>query len=377
MQDFESSPADTYNPTLPRSMDDDASETDRKTERPPQREGLPAHYRMRAERHYVDSITSGSAGVPIRLIPLSQFDQPPAPPATGFDPLIKSIRQHGIIQPLLVRKRVASYEVIAGRRRFAAAAALGFTEVPCVLHQVDDAAAEALAAAENIHLSAGQQGSTRAGVGTETVEAAACIAEDLARLRISLGALRTMPDGFERSVTVDLASAQALRALWLANSTALLAGGKHPTGRRRPLSSILDDVVRLFEPECRLTGLRLDATNLAPPLTLDDGLVTVALTGAVMVTLTLLDGVSQPVVELATRALEGGGVSAEVVQRHVSATPDLAGQFAARTRAAWTPMLFGIGARALEQATAAHAGTSELVVLEDVGTAIQLTFCRV
>jgi ParB/RepB/Spo0J family partition protein len=358
-------------------MDDDAPETDRKAERPPQREGLPAHYRMRAERHYVDSINSGSAGVPIRLIPLSQFDQPPAPPAAGLDPLIKSIRQHGIIQPLLVRKRLASYEVIAGRRRFAAAAALGFTEVPCVLHQVDDGAAAALAAAENIHLTTGEQASMRSAMGTQIVQAVARIAEDLARLRSSLASLRTMPDGFERSVSVDLASAQALRALWLANSTALLAGGRHPAGRRRPLSSILDDVVRQFEPECRLTGLRLDATNLAPPLTLDDALVTVALTGAVMVTLTLLDGVSQPVVELATRALDGGGVSAEVVQRHVSAPPDLAEQFASRTRAAWTPMLFGIGALALEQATAAHGGTSDLMVLEEAGTAIQLTFCRV
>lgn len=377
MQDFESSPADTYSQTPPRSMDDDAPETDRKAERPPQREGLPAHYRMRAERHYVDSINSGSAGVPIRLIPLSQFDQPPAPPAAGLDPLIKSIRQHGIIQPLLVRKRLASYEVIAGRRRFAAAAALGFTEVPCVLHQVDDGAAAALAAAENIHLTTGEQASMRSAMGTQIVQAVARIAEDLARLRSSLASLRTMPDGFERSVSVDLASAQALRALWLANSTALLAGGRHPAGRRRPLSSILDDVVRQFEPECRLTGLRLDATNLAPPLTLDDALVTVALTGAVMVTLTLLDGVSQPVVELATRALDGGGVSAEVVQRHVSAPPDLAEQFASRTRAAWTPMLFGIGALALEQATAAHGGTSDLMVLEEAGTAIQLTFCRV
>jgi hypothetical protein len=130
-------------------------------------------------------------------------------------------------------------------------------------------------------------------------------------------------------------------------------------------------------PRFSTTGLRLDATNLAPPLTLDDALVTVALTGAVMVTLTLLDGVSQPVVELATRALDGGGVSAEVVQRHVSAPPDLAEQFASRTRAAWTPMLFGIGALALEQATAAHGGTSDLMVLEEAGTAIQLTFCRV
>jgi hypothetical protein len=48
---------------------------------------------------------------------------------------------HGIVQPLLVRLRQTLYEVIAGRRRFTAAAPLGLKEAPSVLHQVDDVAA--------------------------------------------------------------------------------------------------------------------------------------------------------------------------------------------------------------------------------------------
>ena len=377
MQDFEPSQTDTYGLTLPGTMDDDApQESEKAGQRPPQREGLPAHYRMRAERHYVDSITSASAGVPIRLIPLSQFDAPAQDPLPALEPLIKSIRLHGIIQPLIVRKRQTSYEVIAGRRRFAAAAALGLTEVPCVLHQVDDAGAAALSAAENIH-AATSQGSLRTAVGAQITEAIGRIADDVARLQMSLGALRAAPDGFERTVTTDLAAAQTSRALWLANTVALLAGGKYRSGKRRLLSAVLDDLIRQFEPECRLTGLRLDVVNAAPPVTIDDAFVSVALTGAVMMTLSLLEQVHHPVIEVTTNGLDGGGIAAQISQRHVSASADVVDRFASRTRSAWTPMVFALGAMALEQATAAHGGAADLVAIDEIGSAVQLTFCRV
>lgn len=376
MQDFESSHADTYDLTIPRSMDDDAPPEAGTTPRAPQREGLPAHYRMRAERHYVDSIASASAGVPIRLIRLDQFEAPRDDVTAGLEPLVKSIRVHGIVQPLLVRKRQTLYEVIAGRRRFAAAAALGLTEVPCVLHQVDDAGAAALRAAENIH-AASAHGSLRAAVGAQIGEAIGRIAEDIARLQTSVHAMRQAPEGFERNVAGDLAAAQAARTLWLANTVALLAGGRYRSGRRRLLPSVLDDVVRQFEPECRLSSLRIDVGNAAPPMTIDDGFVSVALTGAVMLTLPLLEHVSHPVIEISTRALDAGGLAACVLQRQAVVSPDIVERFGSRTRSAWTPMVFALGALALEHATAAHGGAADFRALDEAGSAVQLTFCRV
>ena len=44
--------------------------------------------------------------------------------------LTDSIRQHGVLQPILVRKRGDGYEIVAGERRYQAAKAAGLTEVP-------------------------------------------------------------------------------------------------------------------------------------------------------------------------------------------------------------------------------------------------------
>jgi ParB/RepB/Spo0J family partition protein len=376
VHDFDTSQTDTLDVRVDRT-DDEVVEDDASRElgRPVQREGLPAHYRMRAERHYVDSITSGAGGVPIRLIAVSQFEVPPADAATGLEPLAKSIRVHGIIQPLLVRKRQSRYEVIAGRRRFAAAMSLGLTEVPCVLHQVDDETAKALAQSENIRAAAGAS-SLRATMGGHISEALGRIADDLGQLQNAVDMLRRAPDQFQRSVAADLMSAQASRTSWLAQTAALLAGGKIRQGRRRPLSTIADDVIRQFEAESRLAGLRIELTSDAPAVIVDDRFVAPALTAAIMMTLTLLEQTQQPHVELQLRAIDEGGFAAHVIQKIVPASPDIVERFTSRTRSAWTPMIFALGAMALEHATAAHGGAADLVPLEEIGSSIQLTFCR-
>src|SRR3990167_9330228 len=55
-----------------------------------------------------------------------------------FDDLVISIRQNGILQPLLVRPRGDRYEVIAGNRRLQAARRLGLSEVPCMVRDAND-----------------------------------------------------------------------------------------------------------------------------------------------------------------------------------------------------------------------------------------------
>lgn len=65
--------------------------------------------------------------------------------------LAASIKQQGVLQPLLVREISANqYEIIAGERRWRAAKLAGLTEVPVMLRQVDDETAMAMALVENL-----------------------------------------------------------------------------------------------------------------------------------------------------------------------------------------------------------------------------------
>lgn len=65
--------------------------------------------------------------------------------------LANSIKQQGLLQPILVRKLAdGRYEIIAGERRFRALQLAGLSEVPVVLHQVDDETAMAIALVENL-----------------------------------------------------------------------------------------------------------------------------------------------------------------------------------------------------------------------------------
>ncbi|HXY22009.1 MAG TPA: ParB/RepB/Spo0J family partition protein [Burkholderiaceae bacterium] len=89
-------------------------------------------------------------------LPLAQLRAGKYQPRTRMQPealaeLAQSIRQQGVIQPILVRTLATDqYEIIAGERRFRAAQMAGLTEVPVIVRDVPDEAALALALIENI-----------------------------------------------------------------------------------------------------------------------------------------------------------------------------------------------------------------------------------
>lgn len=64
--------------------------------------------------------------------------------------LTESIRRHGILQPLSVRRVGAYYELIAGERRLRAAIAAGLSEIPCIVMQMTDAESGLTALVENL-----------------------------------------------------------------------------------------------------------------------------------------------------------------------------------------------------------------------------------
>ena len=79
----------------------------------------------------------------------------PVQPRTVFreellQELAQSIRQHGILQPLSVRRVGVSYELITGERRLRAARLAGLTEIPCILMHMDDRESGITAMVENL-----------------------------------------------------------------------------------------------------------------------------------------------------------------------------------------------------------------------------------
>lgn len=79
------------------------------------------------------------AGPVLRMLPLALLDEPDAPARTKMDPaalesLTQSIREEGLIEPLVVRPASAGrFEVIAGHRRLIASRNAGLVEAPCVV----------------------------------------------------------------------------------------------------------------------------------------------------------------------------------------------------------------------------------------------------
>ena len=68
----------------------------------------------------------------------------------ALDELAESIRQHGILQPLSVRRADNGYELIAGERRLRAAQQAGITDIPCIIMRMDDRESGMAAMVENL-----------------------------------------------------------------------------------------------------------------------------------------------------------------------------------------------------------------------------------
>ena len=88
-------------------------------------------------------------------IPLSQLRPNPYQPRRTFDEdaikeLAESIKQHGVIQPIIVRSVVKGYEIIAGERRFRASQLIGNATIPAVVRAFSDQQAMEIALIENL-----------------------------------------------------------------------------------------------------------------------------------------------------------------------------------------------------------------------------------
>ena len=87
---------------------------------------------------YLDDI------IPNRFQPREVFNE------EALKELAASIKEHGIIQPIIVRKLGDKYEIIAGERRYKASVLAGMTKIPAIIRNLDDKEASKVALLENL-----------------------------------------------------------------------------------------------------------------------------------------------------------------------------------------------------------------------------------
>ncbi len=99
--------------------------------------------------------TSVDETAKVLFIPIEDIIPNRAQPRLIFDEqslkeLASSIKEHGIIQPLVLRKKNEKYEIVAGERRYRAAKIAGLTEVPAIITEMSDEKSAEVAIVENI-----------------------------------------------------------------------------------------------------------------------------------------------------------------------------------------------------------------------------------
>lgn len=87
---------------------------------------------------YLDDI------IPNRFQPRQVFDE------KALKELAVSIKEHGVIQPIIVRNIGNKYEIIAGERRYKASALAGLTKIPAIVRNLDDKESSKVALLENL-----------------------------------------------------------------------------------------------------------------------------------------------------------------------------------------------------------------------------------
>jgi hypothetical protein len=240
--------------------------------RPPAREGLPKRFRMRHGRHYVDELLGDTPLRTVREIPISEIEPPPDE-ALNLDPLEDSIRELGILEPLLVARRGLEYRVLAGMRRLRAARTVGLNTVPCLVQDVDEEKAMEL----------------RQAVAGRIVAPAPVDPVAAPRDEPAADPDPALDPGLRRAVLADLGEAEALRAKTLSAAIDILS---RPTIVERASASpaaIVGDAIAAVALEARLRGVRVEMVwpENDAPMSLDAGRCRTALVGLLQSMLSL------------------------------------------------------------------------------------------
>jgi ParB family chromosome partitioning protein len=192
--------------------------------------GLPVRVKMRHTSHFVDELTTRHEAPVGRLLPLSSVQPDPAQPRRevgDLADLVASIREKGVLEPILVRLQPASgergprYTIVAGERRYRAALEAGLYEIPAIELEVSEQEALEITLIENLQrrdLSAFEEaegyralgelhGYTQERIAKAVGKSRSLVAESLALLQIP-PELRELATGLgirTRSVLLEVA----------------------------------------------------------------------------------------------------------------------------------------------------------------------------
>ena len=118
------------------------------------KKGLPERSVMRHDSHYVDELTKRSGRHIGTMLPLALIEPNADQPRTqlgNIEELAASVREKGVLEPILVRQIGShKYQIISGERRFRAATLAGLDEIPAIQLDVDDKEQLEIALIENI-----------------------------------------------------------------------------------------------------------------------------------------------------------------------------------------------------------------------------------
>jgi signal transduction histidine kinase len=283
----------------------------------PQREGLPAGFRMRHDPHYVEELVSRSHANRVQMISTSEIDDPRPGGEHDIQPLVTSVADFGILQPLLVRRLAnGRCELIAGSRRLAAARQAGLERVPCLMHSADDRRAEALANAARRADTGNDRRARTPEAAPSTAKAYAEIGESLDAIGACLRLFRETTRPAPERVALDLIGAEVWRATWLIQALSLLDEDPPVANEPVDLGSVVNRMARALTPGRYHTGaaLEVDVDAADSRARGDAQLLTVAVAGIVMALQAATERVETAVVRVRVREESGDRIRVEAAQ---------------------------------------------------------------
>ncbi|MFN0137047.1 MAG: ParB/RepB/Spo0J family partition protein [Phycisphaerae bacterium] len=239
-----------------------------------------------------ETVSHSPAPGGVQMISIDQIQRNPYQPRTEFDQvaldeLAASIRQSGILQPVLVRRAEGAFQLVAGERRWRAARLAGLQVVPAIVKSLSDSEAMELALVENLQREdlgpleratayqqylntfnvsadalAGKLGESRANVANylRLLKLAPDVQTMLARQALSMGHARALLSINDPQKQLALAKLVQRRNLSvrqveeLAKSADAVAVASAEPAHNRPGDKHIDDVARSFS---KAIGLRV------------------------------------------------------------------------------------------------------------------------
>jgi hypothetical protein len=230
-----------------------------------------------------------------------------------LEPLVRSISQFGVLQPLILRSVDGRFELVAGAHRLAAAMAAGLTEVPCFIVKADDERARELAEAvavesnrterttptveqrpadeaparpaEERHVAPARSDSSTSRTTSPApafpAAALTVITEHLTGITSCLNLFGERDRPLRERIAMGLIQAEAQRAGWLTQSIAVLVEDPPLQAEPVALGPLVTRIVAAMNPERVFAGVEIDydtgsAISVARG---DEQLLSIAITG--------------------------------------------------------------------------------------------------